>query len=65
MVSVQRKHKRRRHRRVCANCEEILTDLAIKCPRCNLLTPRPMHLVAFTTIAILVAVALLKSIELI
>jgi hypothetical protein len=64
--SYQRTSKRRRHRhrRICANCEQVLDSLTIKCPRCDLLTPRPVHLVTFTAFATLIVVALLKSLEL-
>jgi predicted amidophosphoribosyltransferase len=58
------KRRRHRQRRICANCEQILNSVTLKCPRCDRLTPTLVHLMVFASLGIMLVMGLLKSIDL-
>ncbi len=57
------KRRRHRHRRICANCEQILDSRTIKCPRCDRFTLTLAHLLAFAALGTLAVLALFKWLE--
>jgi len=57
--------RRKKHRRVCDHCDQLLGKLTMKCPRCERVVLTLLPKVVITILGFLALLALLRELDLI